>query len=225
MMEGNPCQSYEADYSALIDAELAPERATELRDHLEGCERCRGALEALQSVDVWLREAPAPEPSAPLREALMARIAQEQSADRPGVPRRAAAAPLRTRRFSPRGPWRRPAFAAAAGLAAAAALGVLLFRAPEPQPVAEPARAAASSQLAEVTSPVDPESPASVEVAGSATGGAEVEQSWVEAFEESDDEQAFEIALAMDLDTVQDLDVIANLELLEALLYIEEGPG
>ena len=43
--------------------------------------------------------------------------------------------------------------------------------------------------------------------------------------EGSSDQEVAEIALALQLDTLEDLDVIANLELLERLIALEEGTG
>ncbi|MCH2169468.1 zf-HC2 domain-containing protein [Myxococcota bacterium] len=234
-MEKNSCESYEADYSALLDGELASDRVAVVHSHLEGCRRCREVLEALGSVDVWLRESPAPVPSEALHEGLMARIAQEPSHEAPAVQRPAAPVQRLRRRSTTQRVSGRSVFATAAGLAAAAALAVVLLRgpglpaAPDPTPTSDGSRFAVAPQPIVTPQPVAPDGAVEVEVARSVTGVEDkpgpVAASWVETFEEANDEQAFDIALAMDLDTVQDLDVIANLELLEALLYLEEGSG
>ncbi len=127
------CLAIEADLSALIDAELAPQREAELRAHLETCDRCARRLEELCNVDLVLASLPAPEVASDLRARLAGSIAEHErraalsapapplvpaavSARREGQPRQAA--PPRTRRW----PGRR--FAALAAVAAAALLAL-----------------------------------------------------------------------------------------------------
>ncbi len=74
------CRSYDADYSALLDGELTPEREAELRAHVDSCARCQARLEALRRVDVDLSALPAPPVASDLRARLQARIDAEGSA-------------------------------------------------------------------------------------------------------------------------------------------------
>ena len=72
---------FEADLSALIDDELTPERAAEVRAHAGACEGCRGRLARLERVDAILSRAPAPELPASLRARLAARVEGARSED------------------------------------------------------------------------------------------------------------------------------------------------
>ncbi len=146
------CTSYEEDLSALLDDELAPTRAEQVRAHVASCDGCRTRLEALRGVDALLTAAPARSVPPDLRERLQVRI-------EPPRPRRRLA---------------RPAFGMALAAAAALALYLVLPRPPGPLPVLE-------------------EAPAE------------------------------ELAVALQLETIEDLDVIANLEVLERLVAMEEG--
>ena len=98
------CATADADLSALLDDELTPERARELREHLESCPACRAELEALEVVRRAVRTGvagPVPDLVAPT----LARIEAEEL------------------RFARRGEWRvRATIAATAAAAAAVAL-------------------------------------------------------------------------------------------------------
>ncbi|HEY8155229.1 MAG TPA: zf-HC2 domain-containing protein [Myxococcota bacterium] len=103
------CRDFEADLSALLDGELAPERAAELRAHVAGCDGCRGRLAGLARVDAALAGAPAPAVPASLRARLEARLEGAGQAD--------------TRLRRTRRAWR----GRAAGALAAAATGAALY--------------------------------------------------------------------------------------------------
>ena len=119
------CPAFEADLSALLDEELAPERAAELRAHLETCDHCARRLEELCNVDLVLASLPAPEVASDLRAQLAGRIAEHE--------RRGALSAMSGRRAghaAPRPPpprtprWLGRRVAALAALAAAAVLAV-----------------------------------------------------------------------------------------------------
>ncbi len=220
------CARYEADLSALVDGELAPEREAEVRAHLGGCAACSECLEALCDVDLALASIIVPPVPAGLRAQLAERIARDAAAPevrdasrpapvRPQAPRRPAAAAARR----PRRWLSRPALAAA--LAAAAALALYLvvtgvdsflpLETPAPElPIAEsvPERAAASVEIAEAA-PVQPPEATRPEVAPTADplSGASEE----------------DLAVILELETVENLDLIANLDFLERCVALEEG--
>jgi anti-sigma factor RsiW len=110
--ETQTCQGFEEDLSALLDDELAPERAAELRDHVAACASCRELLGRLVRVDSSLSGAPARPVPATLRARLEARLAGGEAI---AEPKRAVRAD--TRRFA----WR-----ALGGMAALAA-GVAVY--------------------------------------------------------------------------------------------------
>jgi len=202
------CLAYDEELSALIDGELSVEREAEVRAHLDACARCRSQVEALCNVDLTLASAELPEVPAELRQRLAARIAHD-AAERGAAPRRAP----------PRRALRRLA-APAAGLAAAAALALALYATLRPAPTPDvPALIAGPeprSEVVELPVAADPE-PAPLELAEEPVpvpGEAELD-----ALPEE------ELAVLMELDTIQDYDVIANLDLLERFLDLEEGAG
>lgn len=102
------------ELTALADGALPPERAGEVRRHLEGCEACRAEASRLARAVAALRRLPAPpEPSPFFGTRLAARLEEERRRPR-GLLARLA-------------PFRRQVAVAALLLAAAAA--VLVFRA------------------------------------------------------------------------------------------------
>ena len=148
------CHGFEADLSALLDGELALERAAEVRAHVASCDGCSGRLARLARVDAALAGAPAPAVPASLRARLEARLESARQSD---------TSLRRTRRVgAPRRAWR----GRVAGALAAAAAGVALYlavatREPAPpeaapapvqiaRPLAETPRAAAPLDLASV---------------------------------------------------------------------------
>jgi anti-sigma factor RsiW len=120
--ESTSCHGFEEDLSALLDDELRPERAAELRDHVAVCASCRERLAHFARVDSALSGAPAPAVPASLRARLETRLASE---------RRAAAEPARTPAASRRA-WR------ALGAMAAMAAGVAIYFAVAPAPSSPP---------------------------------------------------------------------------------------
>jgi anti-sigma factor RsiW len=220
------CAPYEADLSALVDGELAPEREAEVRAHLGGCAECSERLEALCDVDLALASIAVPPVPAGLRAQLAERIARDaatpeaRDASRPAPVRPQALRlppPPASRR--PRRWLSRPALAAA--LAAASALALYLavtgvdsslpLETPAPElPVAEsvPERTAAAVEIAEAA-PVQPPEATLPEVAPAADplGGVSEE----------------DLAVILELETVENLDLIANLDFLERCVALEEG--
>lgn len=133
MADPSPCAHYEEDYSALIDGELAPARAAEVRDHVGGCARCRARLAALGRVDRVLGEVPLPALSEDLPARLRARID-----DAPATPPNRAVGRAPRRRL--------PAVAAAAVVVLAAGVGFYVGssrRAAAPDPALAEGRTAA----------------------------------------------------------------------------------
>jgi hypothetical protein len=229
MSDERPCAEYADDWSAYLDAELPGEREALLRAHLEGCDLCSGRVEALRSADAaLLDEVSLPEPSAELRERLQTRIDADSVAS-------LEEARARRRRIGP----------LAGLLAAAAALALYLAIAGE-TPLApsgtEPEPAVARSEPESVRERPTPETvspetdfahetapetgdlpevvmPAPEVLAADETPAPEATQTLLDAASDED------LALALELDTIEDLDVIENLELLEALLVLEGETG
>ena len=210
------CAGFAEDLSALLDGELLPERERALRAHVDGCEDCTERLAALARVDLALASAPLPALPDDLRARLDARIAREKPQVRP----RADAA---ARRTAPR-TRRRWLGAPALGLAAAAAAALALYLALRPgeatrsgAPIEEPRVAERRRVEPSPELPQVPEAPP--RPAPAPAPPREIAQ--VETAEPSD-EDLEELALALELDTLEDLDVIANLDLIERLLALED---
>jgi anti-sigma factor RsiW len=210
------CQGFEADLSALLDGELAPERAAELRAHIGACPGCRARLAELARVDTALSAAVLPAVPGSLRARLDARLASAGRGDTPVRRSRRADAPRRA--------WR----GRAAGALAAAAAGIALYlavatreparpeTAPAPPQVARPLEAAprevpreAPQAVAKLPAPAVPRPPPAP-----APPPAELDLATV---------PEDELGLALEIETVEDLDVIGNLELLELVLASEAG--
>lgn len=196
------CASWVEDLSAFLDEELAPERSAGLRAHLDACADCRARIARLREVDALL-VAGAERVSVPadLRARLAARIAADEAA-----PPRAA---------EPRAPARRvPRLARrAAGLAAAAAAALALYLArptsePAPPPLSELPRLAERAPTPPEVAPILAPEAAAPTLAESVLGGSDED-----------------LALLLELETVEDLDVIANLDLLERLVELEGETG
>jgi len=130
------CHEFEADLSALLDDELTPERAAEVRAHSRACQSCGGRLARLARVDAALALAPAPAVPPSLRGRLEARLASAREADT--TARRPA------RLGAPRRAWR----GRAAGALAAAAAGVALYLAIATREAARPEAAPSPVQVA-----------------------------------------------------------------------------
>ncbi len=122
------CPEFEADLSALLDGELAPERAAAVRLHASGCAPCRDQLARFERLAGVLASAPSPSVAASLFARLEARIAMASASDT-GV-REAAPAP------APGRAWLRRAATAVAAAAAGVAL-YLAIASREPAPRAD----------------------------------------------------------------------------------------
>lgn len=213
------CQGFEADLSALLDGELAPERAAELRAHIGACPGCSVRLAELARVDTALSAAALPAVPASLRSRLKARLASASRVD---------TTVRRTRRVdAPRRAWR----GRAAGALAAAAAGVALYLAvatreparpetvPPPPQVARPLEAAprevpreAPQAVAKLPAPSPPTPALPAPPPVPAQQPAELDLATV---------PEDELGLALEIETVEDFEVIGNLELLELVLASE----
>ncbi len=194
------CRAFDEDLSALIDGELGAQRRAEVLAHVAACSGCSARLAALRAVDGALTSLPAPAVAPDLHARLARRLVAERSADRarpPGLRSRRAARLLSL-----------PA-------AAAAALALYLaLRAPSPpavpvEPEAVPVAKAPSA------APVEPEPatpPRIAERTPQPPAEGELESLGTE-----------DLAVVLDLETIEDLPVIANLEVLERLLRAEAG--
>ncbi len=207
------CAPYEADLSALVDGELAPEREAEVRAHLGGCAACSERLGALCDVDLVLASIAVPLVPADLHARLAERIARDaatpegRDASRPASGRPQAPRPPAV--VTPRRPRRwlsRPALGAALAGAAALALYLVVTSVDSSLPLETPApelrvaesaphRAAATAEIAEVAPEAD------------VLAGASEE----------------ELAVILELETIENLDLIANLDFLERWVALEEG--
>lgn len=206
------CRAFEEDLSAWIDGELGASRRAVVAAHLATCGDCAERVEQLRAVDRALRALPAPSVGPELRRGLAERLAsEERSAARPKL----RTPPRARRRLAP---------LVALPAAAAAALALYLSLRPAGAPVgrgpdlplaggraAQPpgnGPAAARAPVAEV--------PAEAAVAETREAGPPGSGD-LEALESE------ELAVVLELDTIEDLPVIANLEVLERLLAAEAG--
>jgi hypothetical protein len=240
----DPCAAWDEDLSALHDAELAPARESEVRAHVEGCERCSARLGALRRVDVLLAATPLPEVPESLREATLARTAEQTSRGsgagvaRPAVPRRARGAapePDRRRRL------RAPALGVAAAAAAALTLYLLGRPAPEVLPAGPPEPPIADEpvpalppapelppgepppiQIVEPLLPPPFPPPPEPEVPEFVPELVAPEPLLVDLEAEPPEDLA---VVLFGAERPDDFDVIANLEILERLLELDEGRG
>ena len=213
------CQVFEEDLSAWIDGELAAPRRAAVEAHLASCRACTARVEALRAVDRALLALPEPALGAGLGERLAQRLAAERSS--PGPVRLAARRPDR-RRFA-------PALALPVAAAAALALFFLLRPAGPPAGPAESVPVAQAPELpAAVPAPIAsaaPEAPPLKRPPQPPEAEPQLAQRLAPApslgeLEALDPE---ELAVALELDTIEDLPVIANLEVLERLLADEAG--
>jgi anti-sigma factor RsiW len=213
------CAPYEADLSALVDGELAPEREAEVRAHLGGCAACSERVEALCDVDLALASIAVPQVPADLRVRLAERIARED-ADREARaasrPTRAASRPTSGRPQAPRPPAapprrpRRGLSRAVLAVASAAAAALALYLAVTGVDSSLPLEAPAPELRVAESVPERPATPKE-EVAPEADVLAEASEE--------------ELAVILELETVENLDLIANLDFLERWLALEEGPS
>jgi anti-sigma factor RsiW len=199
------CAPYEADLSALVDGELAPEREAEVRAHLRGCAACSERLEALCDVDLALASIAVPPVPAGLRARLAERIAGDagvpegREGARPAPHRPALAAPRRSRRWL-----LRPALGAAVAAAAVFALYLAVTTLDSSLPLETPTP---ELRIAESV----PE--------GAATSEEEVapEADVLAGASEED------LGVILELEMIENLDLIANLDFLERWVVLEEG--
>lgn len=200
------CREIDEDLSALIDAELAPEREAEMRAHLDDCDRCAQRLQDLCNVDLALADLVAPTVAADLGQRLAARIASDPGEESEPVPD--AASPKRSRTATPRQPqrWLRRRLTSAAVVAAAVLLAIVVANRQSSEIDPD------ESQLARTPPSMAPD--VTLPEAATATHVAD--------FASLPDE---DLAVLFELDTVEDLDVIANLELLEQLVAMEALEG
>jgi anti-sigma factor RsiW len=214
------CRAFDEELSALIDGELDARRRAEVEVHVAGCAGCARRLAALRSIDAALRSLPSPAVPSALRARLDRRLAAERA--EPG-----------TRRVPPPSARRWRGLLGVALPAAAAAAAVALYLAlrapdpsgqtPEPAPIAKaplvaPAEPEAEPRIAEA----EPEPPAASPSPAPVPRIAErpPQSPGVGELEALDTE---DLAVVLDLDTIEDLPVIANLEVLERLLHEDAG--
>ena len=198
------CRGIDEDLSALIDAELAPEREAEMRAHLDDCDRCAQRLQDLCNVDLALTNLAAPMVAADLGQRLAARIASDPGEEFEPVPD--VASPKRTRTATPRQPqrWLRRRLTSVAVVAATVLLAIVVVNRQSSEVDPD------ESRLARTPRSTAPD----VMLTEAATHMAD--------FGSLPDE---DLAVLFELDTVEDLDVIANLELLEQLVAMEALEG
>jgi anti-sigma factor RsiW len=194
------CAPYEADLSALVDGELAPEREAGVRAHLRECAACSERLKALCDVDLALASIAVPPVPAGLRARLAERIAGDAAVPegREG-PHPALAAPRRSRRWL-----LRPALGAAVATAAVLALYLAVTTLDSSLPLDTPTP---EVRIAESV----PE--------GAATPEEEVapEADVLAGASEED------LGVILELEMIENLDLIANLDFLERWVALEEG--
>lgn len=228
------CVEWDEDLSALLDGELAPPRADDVRAHVETCERCARRLEALAHVTGFVvAERASAQPSSRLptsREPAPLRL--------PGTAPGAVAAPRRevTSMRVPsraRSVPRRRVRAMALALAAAAALVLVLRLRPRTPLDAAPSAPAQSVALPALERPpsTDPTGPApDAPVANAAPKPTPVDavpaasrDAALEATSPLDSASDDELVIVETLDTIEDLELIENLELIEQLAARERS--
>lgn len=219
-----PLDEVDLRLSALLDGELDPESAAELRARLIDDPALAERSARLGEVDGQIRRLAARPPDAArlarLRAALQTRLDAETETD--AAP---AADPIPlTPRATRRRPARRAGLRAVAPYAAALAAGLALYFAGgllRPEPRLDAPREIAP-RIAEVEIPAEPapelHAGASLDPVAAPTEEPLLASSHDEASDEASDE---ELAVALQLDVLADLDAIENLELLELLAFLE----
>lgn len=217
-----PLDEVDLRLSALLDGELDPESAAELRARLIDDPALAERSARLGEVDGQIRRLAARPPDAArlarLRAALQTRLDAETDAAPAADP-----IPL-TPRATRRRPARRAGLRAVAPYAAALAAGLALYFAGgllRPEPRLDAPREIAP-RIAEVEIPAEPapelHAGASLDPVAAPTEEPLLASSSDEASDEASDE---ELAVALQLDVLADLDAIENLELLELLAFLE----
>jgi hypothetical protein len=220
------------ELSALLDGELDALRAEELRGHVTGCEPCASRLAAFERAGALLSALPARPVPNDLRARLQARIDADDAHEAPPVRVMTRTAPPARRRWLG---------SRALATAAAVAAAVALYWAFTAGDRAGPGREIETPPIArEDVPPVPTRAPAALPEPDPAPELPSVPESSVPQIAEAtpaptplpeapdadfDPVPAEEIAVALELETIEDLDVIANLELLEALVALGEGTG
>jgi hypothetical protein len=207
------CRAFDEDLSAWIDGELGGARRSEVGAHVAGCRGCAERVEQLRAVDRALRALPAPAVRADLRERLARRLAADRAP--------AAPPPART----PERPRRRLAALLALPAAAAALLTLYLSYRPSVEPVG-PGRdlpIAAGPAEERPIAGVPGERVVVAEVPAEEVPLAKAPEATPPASADLEALDAEELAVVLDLDTIEDLPVIATLEVLERLLAAEAG--
>lgn len=196
------CLPFDADLSALMDAELDAGREAEVRAHVAGCPRCERRLAALGDVDRALADVPAPEVSADLSRRLAARLRGEMP-PAPIARRRAGTAPPRVER-------RGLGLRVAGALAAAAAVGLaVLLGLPGEEPGRRPQLASEPGPALVAVEPVSDR----------------IDEGMPEPPPAFADEELEDLALVLALENLvepDDIGLVANLELVE--LLVDLGP-
>lgn len=206
------CPEYDEDLSALLDGELSPTRAEEVRAHVAVCARCAARLAAFARVDSALSRSAAAQS---LPAGLEARLRQRIGVG--GTGRAVSPEPRARGKLAPRRPRRWAAWAGAAA-AACAALALLVLLRPGretalPAP-AELAQAPAARAPSPTPSRVDEAAPAEPPDADLADAS------------EDDLSLALELSQLGGEDVhqaVSDLDLIQNLDALERLDALDLG--
>ena len=213
------CLAFDGDLSAWIDGELDASRRAVVEVHLASCPACTARMEELRAVDRALLALPAPPVGAELRERLARRLAAERGA--PG-PVRLEPPRHDRRRFA-------PALALPVVAAAALALTLVLRPAGPPEGPAESVPIAQAPEVPATPSPpiasAEPERPAAAPAPQPPEAEPQLAEQVAPAPSEGELEalDPEELAVVLELDTIEDLPVIANLEVLERLLADEAG--
>lgn len=219
------CPEYDEDLSALLDGELSPTRAEEVRAHVAVCARCAARLAAFARVDSALSRSAAAQS---LPAGLEARLRQRIGVG--GTGRAVSPEPRARGMLAPRRPRRWVAWAGAAAAACAALALVALLRPgretalPAPAELAQaPAARAPEAAPPRVLAERAPSpTPSRVDEA------APVAPPDVDLADASEDD----LSLALELSqlggedvhqAVSDLDLIQNLDALERLDALDPG--
>lgn len=204
MDEMDEMNEMDEELSALLDGELTPERARELREEVARDPALQGRLAAFEAVDQRLQSLPRPELASDLRARLQARIDRLEG---PPSPTSLASPQVENPRF------RR---AIPLALALAAGLTVVLLTRPLGNP------ASPTEQLQVPPSPVTEMTEVTVVVADTAKDPAPAPTPDAALEVEIQDASDEELAIAFELEMLSELDMIWELDLLEALLAMED---
>ncbi len=213
------CTAYEEHLSALVDGELAGQLETAVRTHVESCPHCSAYCEGLRRVDGLLMGAPAPAVPSDLRARLAARIEADAGGALDAEIRPRRVRPVRAHAPRPVRWYARPVAVFAAAAAAAAAVLFWTLRSVEgPVPGESPIPVAQIETELERIAPAPEPLPAPVVAAIEPEPVPETEIDLEVVSEE-------ELAMALELETLEDLEVIANLDLLSRLIDLESEAG